>query len=224
MTLSKATGIVATIAAAAAFSPLEATAQTASSSGTTTSGGSIAPNGVQNPYRFIGGTDVTSQPHPNLNPLGANFSDCEQNLMLQFPLVATGFTTGDHVEVWAGIVDCAIDQNRSGATASGAQLCWQVAKPITLMNTATLDVNVYVRDATCRAPSATFTAPSDRRMAALRAGRVHSKEPVFQSTRPPSRWHSSARWLPGCGDGGCGERFDSTPPSAVSGSVTVGSD
>jgi hypothetical protein len=148
MSFLKSTLVAVAFVAAAAVVPLEAWAQTtsSSSSGSSTSEGITA--GIPNPYRFIGSTNVTSSSRPiNLNPTGANFSDCEQNLMLQFPIVASGFTGGDHIEVWAGTVDCRQDVSRTGLTSSGSQLCWQVAASTgSINNTLITSFNVYVRD------------------------------------------------------------------------------
>ena len=149
MSFLKSTLVAAAFVAATAVAPFEAWAQTTSSSSSSGSSTSEGINtGIPNPYRFIGSTNVTSSSRPvNLNPTGANFSDCEQNLMLQFPIVASGFANGDHIEVWAGTVDCTQDVARSGLTTSGAQLCWQVAASTgSINNTLVTSFNVYVRD------------------------------------------------------------------------------
>ncbi len=147
----KVTWVAATLVAAAALAPLEARAQTTSSSGTTTTGESITLIGVANPNRFFGPANLQANNpagtrNQNQNPTGVSFLDCENNLILQFPLYASGFTGTDHIEVWTGLVDCTQDANRSGTTSSGAQLCWQVAQPITVVNTTYPVVNLYARD------------------------------------------------------------------------------
>ena len=96
-------------------------------------------------------TDVTSSPRPqDRNPQGVSFSDCEQNLRLDFSLVLSGLpaSDSDSVQVWAGTVDCAQDTNRAG-TAGAAHPCWQVARgtgPILQASPQTVPVSVYARD------------------------------------------------------------------------------
>jgi hypothetical protein len=86
---------------------------------------------------------------PNLNPAGVNFSDCEQNLRLDFPLVVSGFAGSDtaSVQVWAGTVDCTVDTNRTSTGA--AHPCWQVAPsygPVLAPASQTVVLSVYARD------------------------------------------------------------------------------
>ena len=113
-----------------------------------------------NPERFLyengvcatcAATDVTRSPRPqNLNPLGINFTDCEQNLRMDFTLVVSGFSPGDDADLqaWAGSVDCTQDTNRS-TTGGGLHPCWQVSQftpPIAVQGPQTLTVSVYARD------------------------------------------------------------------------------
>jgi hypothetical protein len=141
----------------------EARAQTGSSSGGTTGSSSDSINmasGLTNPYRFLcpsGQTtcnptsqiDQTNNPRPqNLNPTGCNFTDCEQDLRLDFKLVISGFN-GDHVEVWAGNTDCTQDTNRSQITTSTSHPCWPVAGstgPLYAVSTSPLSYSVFARD------------------------------------------------------------------------------
>jgi hypothetical protein len=94
--------LLATLFAMAAAAP--ARAQTASSSSGSSSGGSTTGSesisaGVANPERFLyqngvcngcAATDVTNSPRPqNLNPEGVNFTDCEQDLRMDFTPTAS---------------------------------------------------------------------------------------------------------------------------------------
>jgi MYXO-CTERM domain-containing protein len=109
---------------------------------------------VPNPARllFQNGqyVDVTNSPRPqNLNPAGVNFSDCEQDLRLDFSLVVSGFE-GAHLEVWAGAsVDCSQDANRNQTSTGVAHPCWQVASgtgPLTAPSAQTQTISVFARD------------------------------------------------------------------------------
>ena len=81
-----------------------------------------------------------------------SFSDCEQNLRLDFPLVLSGFTPSDNstLQVWAGTggVDCVSDASRT-STAGTPHPCWQVAAfvgPLITTASSTLTVSVFARD------------------------------------------------------------------------------
>jgi len=115
---------------------------------------------VANPERYLyengvcptcAATDVTDSPRPqNLNPSGVNFTDCEQNLRLDFPLVLSGFAAGDSasVQAWAGTVDCTQNGNRI-STAGVEHPCWQVAGfygPVVAMAGQSITMSVYARD------------------------------------------------------------------------------
>lgn len=116
--------------------------------------------GAPNPERYLyeqgvcsscNATDVTNTPRPqNLNPQGVSFSDCEQNLRMDFTLVLSGFTAADAatVQAWAGTVDCSRDENR-GSTAGVEHPCWQVAAfygPVLATTSQTITLSVYARD------------------------------------------------------------------------------
>jgi hypothetical protein len=113
-----------------------------------------------NPERFLyadgtgpnaTATDVTKTPRPpNLDPEGVNFTDCEDDLRLDFTLLLSGFGAADEasVQVWAGTVDCTSDLNRSSANGS-AHACWQVAGsygPVFATSTLTTTISVFARD------------------------------------------------------------------------------
>src|ERR1700756_941810 len=75
-----------------------------SSSGGTNGGTESVSSPIPNPNRalFQNGqyVDVTNTPRPqNLNPTGVNFSDCEQDLRLDFPLVISGFNPSDYAHI-----------------------------------------------------------------------------------------------------------------------------
>jgi len=155
--------LLATAFAMAAAAP--ARAQTASSSSGSSSGGSATGSesisaGVANPSRFLyqngvcngcAATDVTNTPRPqNLNPEGVNFTDCEQDLRMDFTLILSGFAGGDSasVQIWAGTEDCTQDTNRV-STAGTLHACWQVAGfygPVLATTSQTIQVSVFARD------------------------------------------------------------------------------
>ena len=133
-----------------------------SSSGGTTmnSGTENIVAGVANPERFLyqngvcrgcAATDVTETPRSqNLNPEGVNYTDCEQDLRMDFTLVLSGFNGGDSasVQVWAGTVDCTQDTNRV-TTAGTLHACWQIAGsygPVLATTSQTITTSVYARD------------------------------------------------------------------------------
>ena len=134
-----------------------AAAQDASSS---TSGNESINAAVADPERYLyengvcpkcAATDVTNTPRAeNLNPEGINYSDCEQNLRLDFSLLVSGFSATDDaaIQTWAGTVDCTQPTNRvSGGGTLHA--CWQVApftQAITATASKTVHISVYARD------------------------------------------------------------------------------
>jgi hypothetical protein len=148
---------------AALFAAAPARAQTASSSSGGTGTGNGSENiaaGVANPSRFLyengvcqncSATDVTNTPRPqNLNPEGVNFTDCEQDLRMDFTLILSGFSAGDSasVQAWAGTVDCTQDTNRV-STAGTLHACWQVAGfygPVLATTSQTITISVFARD------------------------------------------------------------------------------
>lgn len=128
-----------------------------SSSGGVAAGSESINAPVPNPNRFLFQNgkyvDVTNNPRPqNLNPTGVNFSDCEQDLRLDFPLVISGFNPSDyaHIEVWAGTVDCTQDANRNNINAGVSQPCWKVHGDLPPQNAVTSyamqALSIYARD------------------------------------------------------------------------------
>jgi len=163
----------------------EVHAQTGSSSGTGTTTGtdSIAlASGLTNPYRFLcpsgevtcdqkSQTDVTNTPRPqNLNPTGCSFTDCEGDLRLDFPLVISGFN-GDHIEVWAGNIDCTQDANRNQVSTATAHPCWPVAGntgPLYAVSTSPLSYSIFARDVL------RFSPPPQQGVQQLWSGSFHN--------------------------------------------------
>lgn len=129
-----------------------------SSSGGTASGSESITSPIPNPYRLLfqngAYVDVTNNPRPqNLNPTGVNFSDCAQDLRLDFPLVLSGFNPGDyaHIEVWAGTVDCTQDANRNNINAGVSQPCWKVYGELPPQNAVSAyalpsPISIFARD------------------------------------------------------------------------------
>ncbi len=140
--------------AATWLAPSAARAQDASSGGAENINGATA-----NPDRFLyesgvcqgcAATNVTNNPRAeNLNPEGINFSDCEQNLRMDFSLTISGFAASDEatIQIWAGTIDCTQPINRV-PEGGAAHPCWQVATPIGPLTAATtsLQKSVYARD------------------------------------------------------------------------------
>jgi hypothetical protein len=129
-----------------------------SCSGTTAAGSEVVAiaSGTQ-PERWVvksgSPVDVTQSRRPdNLNPWGISFSDCQEDMRLDFSLTLTNFAGNDeaHVEVWAGVMDCSVDANRYVENAGVSQPCWQVAtKTITQVagtSPIALTESVYARD------------------------------------------------------------------------------
>ena len=116
--------------------------------------------GIANPSRFLyksgvcngcAATDVTNTPRPqNLNPEGVNFTDCEQDLRMDFTLILSGFSGCDEatVQAWAGTVDCTQDTNRV-STAGTLHACWQLAGvygPVLATTSQTINISIFARD------------------------------------------------------------------------------
>jgi hypothetical protein len=152
--------LFATLFAAGSARAQVSSSSSGSSSGGTTTGSESISAGVANPERYLyesgvcngcAATDVTNTPRPqNLNPEGVNFTDCEQDLRMDFTLILSGFSAGDSasVEAWAGTTDCTQDTNRV-STAGTLHACWQVAGfygPVLATTSQTITMSVYARD------------------------------------------------------------------------------
>jgi hypothetical protein len=100
---------------------------------TTTTGGPVVSqsSGQVNPNRFVNGKNLgQSTRAQNLTPTGISFSDCASDMVLQFPVIISGFNGDSLLEVWAGTSDCSQDQNRGLAGELAPIGCWQVTQPI----------------------------------------------------------------------------------------------
>jgi hypothetical protein len=87
-------------------------------------------NAAQQPYpdRILpNGANLGQSTRPlNLNPFGINYSDCVQNMVLQFSVTLNGFPgpNTDHMQVWASLSqDCTQDANRG---VGMLPVCWLV--------------------------------------------------------------------------------------------------
>lgn len=97
------------LAAVALFVPAAARADDA---GVATTGAENINGATANPRRFLyessicrtcAATEVTNDPRAqNLNPEGINFSDCEQNLRMDFSLAISGFSAMDDAAIQIG--------------------------------------------------------------------------------------------------------------------------
>ncbi len=129
-----------------------------SCSGTTQAGNEVvALASSGQPQRWIvkdgTPTNVTENRRAdNRNPWGISFSDCLEDMRLDFALTVANFSGGDeaHVEVWAGSdVDCSVDANRN-PTSNVSHACWQIADrtgtQVAGTNPLALTLSVYARD------------------------------------------------------------------------------
>jgi hypothetical protein len=164
-------------------------------------GGESVSLSTPNPDRLLSQNgqyvDVTSSPRPqNRNPTGVNFTDCEQDLRLDFPVVVAGFDPADnaHLEVWAGAgsVDCTQDANRLPSSGA-AHPCWQVAASTGPLNANTelmLKVPIFARD-------------------------------VLRYEQPPTAANATQPYDPGFHDGTDGESACHVQPSDAAVSLTI---
>jgi hypothetical protein len=92
---------------------------------TTTSGAVVTPTSQTAPTRKING-NVVQPRNQNLTPLGVNYSDCINNMELDFPLEISGFNGSQQLAVWAGTGDCTADGTRGYAGAIPS--CWNLGQ------------------------------------------------------------------------------------------------
>jgi hypothetical protein len=87
---------------------------------------------------------VTPRPQ-NLDPTAVNYSDCAQDLNLQFTLLVTGgLPCTDTIQVWVGSTDCT--QLSARQTTSGSPRCWPAVEPgLFVMSTSSTN-NIRARD------------------------------------------------------------------------------
>jgi hypothetical protein len=95
----------------------------ASAGAQTTSGAAVMPTSQTAPTRLINGKVVQPRAQ-NLTPLGVNYSDCINDMVLRFPLTISGFTGAQQLAIWAGTGDCTADAARGFAGAIPS--CWPV--------------------------------------------------------------------------------------------------
>jgi MYXO-CTERM domain-containing protein len=96
----------------------------AAPAGAQTTSAVISPSLQQYPERYINGNDVGQSTRPqNLTPLGINYDDCVNDMVLQFrPLVT--LPSGDTVQVWASQSgDCTVSGNRGNGQVA---TCWRL--------------------------------------------------------------------------------------------------
>jgi hypothetical protein len=94
---------------------------------TATSGPTISPaSGQLYPNRFVNNVGFgPSTRSTNLNPLGINYSDCVQDMILRFDVVVSGFDGSESLQVWATKSgDCLTTGERG--IGSAAATCWLV--------------------------------------------------------------------------------------------------
>jgi Fibronectin type III domain len=114
---------------------------------TTTTGPTITPTSQINPTRLLPNGQAAATRPINLNPTGINYSDCINDLTLEFSVEASNFTGVDTLEVWAtNQGDCTVNTTR-GIDASAAA-CWQVSQGIPGLVSAGMTENfsIKVRD------------------------------------------------------------------------------
>src|ERR1017187_2122545 len=116
--------LVLAASAAAIFASGEAHSQTTTPT--------VTASGQVTPLRFInnGQTPVTTGRPVNLNPTGINYSDCIQDMWLQFSVTLSGFDGSESMQIWATRSgDCSADATRGvGAVLA---TCWLVNGGIT---------------------------------------------------------------------------------------------
>jgi hypothetical protein len=103
---------------------------TASAGAQTTSGAVVSPTSQTAPTRLING-NVVQPRNQNLTPLGVNYSDCINNMELDFPLEISGFNGSQQLAVWAGTGDCSVDAARGAP--SGIPSCWNLGQCFSFM-------------------------------------------------------------------------------------------
>jgi hypothetical protein len=101
------------------------------------------------PERYINGvvsnaTDVgTSTRPPALNPTGISYSDCLEDMILQFRLVACGFNGDYNLQVWASKSDTCTTAGSRGEQGGIAD-CWPVSQGVTGLVQADGEENISI--------------------------------------------------------------------------------
>jgi hypothetical protein len=98
--------------------------------------------------RYYPGGDTTANLFPvrpqNLNPTWINYSDCKNNINLQFTLLISGLPCTDTIQVWAGTVDCT--QVAARQADSGQTHCWPVTPFGSFTMASTSTGNIRAQD------------------------------------------------------------------------------
>lgn len=102
---------------------------------------------VAAPTRLI--NNVVQNPRPaNQTPLGVNYSDCINDMVLQFSVALSGFLGTTNLQIWATkSTDCTAPTTRG--IGANANTCWLVNQGLTLPNlqsAQTKQFNVRVQD------------------------------------------------------------------------------
>jgi hypothetical protein len=122
---------------------------TATTTTTALSGPTVSQSSGQvNPNRLVNGKNLGQSTRPqNLTPTGISYSDCASDMVLQFPVIISGFDGSSLLEVWAGTSDCSQDANRGLAGELAPVGCWQVTQPIggLVANGVSTGENISVR-------------------------------------------------------------------------------
>jgi hypothetical protein len=110
----------------------------------------VAPAMQVNPERFVNGVDLGQSTRPiNLMPLGVNYQDCIEDMILQFPVAVSGFDGSESLQIWASKSgDCTADTAR-GVGSNAVTTCWIVGQGFTaqrILTTTTMQFNVRVQD------------------------------------------------------------------------------
>lgn len=131
--------------AGAILVPSAAFAQTTASGPSVAQGQQTAPNrflnyGQANPVAL--GTQTRSN---GLNPTGINYSDCVSDMTLDFPVILSGFGTGnsDGMQIWASVSGtCTTDVDRGNG---GVPTCWLVNNGLPLGTVFTGSTDYFIR-------------------------------------------------------------------------------
>jgi hypothetical protein len=127
----------------------QAVATATATTTTTLTGPTVTQStGQVNPERLVSGKDLGQSTRPqNLTPTGISYSDCASDMVLQFPVIISGFDGSSLLEVWAGTSDCSQDANRGLAGELAPVGCWQVKQPIggLVANGVSTGENISVR-------------------------------------------------------------------------------
>jgi hypothetical protein len=107
----------------------------------------ISPTSNIYPARLVNGQATTLRAS-NLNPQGVSFSDCEDDMTLQFSVVLSGFTGQQNMQIWASRTGDCTQQADRGIGVSAAT-CWQLSTGLTgpvISSPSTSQWNLRVQD------------------------------------------------------------------------------